>query len=134
MREGEEEAILTLRYRSIGYVANLVRKKICEIACFYLLKKACYSVFRNFSLFLKKKKKPAFFPPNLQYHQKPLLHGRLDLEVRSAQGLPDMESKLAKLWDKNDVTDAYVDVRLGNAKIAKTRFGIAPTCRGTYVS
>ncbi len=59
-----------------------------------------------------------------QYQHKPLLHGRLDVEIRSAEGLPDMEGWLSKVVDKGDVTDPYVDVRLGNAKIAKTRFDV----------
>ncbi len=35
-----------------------------------------------------------------------------------------MEGWLSKVVDKGDVTDPYVDVRLGNAKIAKTRFDV----------
>ena len=49
-----------------------------------------------------------------------LLHGHLLLEVIEAKKLPDMESWLAKLVDKKDVTDPFVDVRLGKAKLAKT--------------
>ena len=49
-----------------------------------------------------------------------LLHGHLLLEIIAARNLPDMESWLAKLVDKKDVTDAFVDVRLGKAKLAKT--------------
>ena len=49
-----------------------------------------------------------------------LLHGHLLIEVKEARNLPDMESWLAKLVDKKDVTDPFVDVRLGKAKLAKT--------------
>ena len=49
-----------------------------------------------------------------------LVHGHLLLDVKAAKNLPDMESWVAKLVDKKDVTDAYVDVRLGKAKLAKT--------------
>jgi phospholipase D1/2 len=49
-----------------------------------------------------------------------LLHGHLLIEVIAAKNLPDMESWLAKLVDKKDVTDPFVDVRLGKAKLAKT--------------
>ena len=34
--------------------------------------------------------------------------------------MPDMDGWIAKLVDKNDVTDPYVDVRLGKAKLVKT--------------
>ena len=49
-----------------------------------------------------------------------LVHGHILLEVKAARNLPDMESWLAKLVDKKDVTDPFVDVRLGKAKLAKT--------------
>ena len=49
-----------------------------------------------------------------------LLHGHLLIEVKEARNLPGMESWLAKLVDKKDVTDPFVDVRLGKAKLAKT--------------
>ncbi len=51
---------------------------------------------------------------------KTFLHGHLIIEVRAAQGLPDMEGWVSKLVDKKDVTDPFVDVRLGRAKLAKT--------------
>ena len=40
---------------------------------------------------------------------KTLLHGHLLLEVIEARKLPDMESWLAKLVDKKDVTDPFVE-------------------------
>ena len=49
-----------------------------------------------------------------------MLHGHLFIDIFSAKNLPDMESWVAKLVDPKDVTDAYVDVELGKAKIAKT--------------
>ncbi len=48
------------------------------------------------------------------------LHGHLLLEVREARNLPDMEGWVSKLVDKKDVTDPFVDVKLGRAKLAKT--------------
>lgn len=52
---------------------------------------------------------------------KTFLHGHLLIEVRGGRNLPDLEGFLSKLVDKKDVTDPFVDVRLGRAKIAKTR-------------
>ncbi len=49
------------------------------------------------------------------------LHGHLDVDVRAARDLPDMEGWVSKLVDRKDVTDAFVDVRLGPARLAKTR-------------
>jgi len=54
------------------------------------------------------------------YEGKTFLHGHLNVAVLSARDLPDMESWLSKLVDKKDVTDAFVDVRLGAAKLVKT--------------
>lgn len=48
------------------------------------------------------------------------LHGHLLLEVREARNLPDLEGWVSKLVDKKDVTDPFVDIRLGKAKIAKS--------------
>ena len=48
------------------------------------------------------------------------LHGQLQLHIYSAKNLPDMDSWIAKLYDKNDVTDPFVDVFLGNARLVKT--------------
>ena len=47
------------------------------------------------------------------------LHGHLFLKIIAARDLPDMESWIAKLYDKKDVTDPYVDVHL-DGRIAKT--------------
>ena len=44
------------------------------------------------------------------------LHGQFLLCIFSAKNLPDMDSWIAKLYDKNDVTDPFVDVWLGNAR------------------
>ena len=43
------------------------------------------------------------------------------MEVISARDLPDMEGWISKLVDRKDVTDAFVDVKLGNARLVKTR-------------
>ena len=49
-----------------------------------------------------------------------ILHGYLKIEVRAAKNLPDMEGFLSKLVDKKDVTDPFVDIKLGSAKLGKT--------------
>ncbi len=56
------------------------------------------------------------------YEGQTFLHGHLNMEVRSARDLPDMEGWISKLVDKKDVTDAFVDVKLGNARLVKTRY------------
>ena len=48
------------------------------------------------------------------------MNGAMIILCLTARDLPDMESWVAKLVDPKDVTDAYVDVELGKAKIAKT--------------
>lgn len=51
---------------------------------------------------------------------KVLLHGQLIIKVIEARNLPDMDGWVAKLLDKNDVTDGFVDVRIGRAIVVKT--------------
>jgi len=51
---------------------------------------------------------------------KTFLHGYLIIHVREARDIPDMENWYSKLYDKKDVTDPFVDVKLGKARIAKT--------------
>lgn len=48
------------------------------------------------------------------------LHGYLIIKVVAARNIPDMENWYSKLYDKKDVTDPFVDVKLGKARIAKT--------------
>jgi Ca2+-dependent lipid-binding protein len=48
------------------------------------------------------------------------LHGHLIMEIRAAKNLPDMDGWISKLVDKGDVTDPFVEVRLGQAKLVKT--------------
>jgi len=48
------------------------------------------------------------------------LHGFLIIKVIEARDLPDMENWYSKIVDKKDVTDPFVDVKLGKARIAKT--------------
>jgi len=48
------------------------------------------------------------------------LHGYLVIQVKEAKDIPDMENWYSKLYDKKDVTDPFVDVKLGKARIAKT--------------
>lgn len=47
------------------------------------------------------------------YSGQTFLHGHLIIEIRAASNLPDMEGWVAKLVDKKDVTDPFVDVILG---------------------
>ena len=49
------------------------------------------------------------------------LYGELLVHIRSARDLPDKEWRLSKLWSSSDVTDPYVQVRMGRARMAKTR-------------
>ena len=37
-------------------------------------------------------------------------------QVREAKGIPDMENWYSKIYDKKDVTDPFVDVKLGKAR------------------
>ena len=48
------------------------------------------------------------------------VHGQLLLEVKAASNLPDMEAWTSKLVNSKDVTDAFVDVKLGSAQLVKT--------------
>eukprot|EP00092_Neocalanus_flemingeri_P027266 GFUD01029568.1.p1 GENE.GFUD01029568.1~~GFUD01029568.1.p1 ORF type:complete len:832 (-),score=202.16 GFUD01029568.1:287-2782(-) len=48
------------------------------------------------------------------------LHGYLIIHIREAKNIPDMENWYSKIYDKKDVTDPFVDVKLGKARIAKT--------------
>jgi len=48
------------------------------------------------------------------------LHGYLIMHIRAAKNIPDMENWYSKIYDKKDVTDPFVDVKLGKARIAKT--------------
>ena len=50
-----------------------------------------------------------------------LLYGQLEVAIRSARNLPDKEWRISKLWNSGDVTDPYVQVRLGRARMVKTR-------------
>ena len=52
------------------------------------------------------------------------LHGQFLLCIFSAKNLPDMDSWIAKLYDKNDVTDPFVDVWLGNARYGNISCGV----------
>ena len=59
--------------------------------------------------------------PSSSYAGQTFLHGHLDVEIRAGQNLPDLEGWVSKLVDKKDVTDPFVDMKLGKAKLAKTR-------------
>lgn len=48
------------------------------------------------------------------------LHGHLFIDILEARNLPDMEGWVSKLVDKGDVTDPFVDVKLGKARLVKT--------------
>ena len=60
---------------------------------------------------------------NFRHGKQIILHGTLFIEILAATDLPDMDNlfgiKGLKL-NKNDVTDAYVEVKLGNACLART--------------
>jgi phospholipase D1/2 len=67
--------------------------------------------------------------------KKTLLHGHLILKIIEARNLPDMESSLAKLMNKRDVTDAFVEAWLGGARVAKTSIiknNLNPVWNETY--
>ena len=49
-----------------------------------------------------------------------LLHGYLELEIKEARCLPNMETWISGLINKGDVTDAFVEVKLGKAKLLRT--------------
>ena len=49
-----------------------------------------------------------------------LLHGHLELEIKKARCLPNMETWISGLINKGDVTDAFVEVKLGKAKLLRT--------------
>jgi len=48
------------------------------------------------------------------------LHGYLIIKIIEARDIPDMENWYSKIVNKKDVTDPFVDVKLGKARIAKT--------------
>merc|ERR1719330_770097 len=57
---------------------------------------------------------------SIQGSGRTFLHGYLVIQVKEAKDIPDMENWYSKLYDKKDVTDPFVDVKLGKARIAKT--------------
>jgi len=69
---------------------------------------------------LKKQASKTSLSKKKSYNEKTLLHGHLEIDVKQARNLPDMESWVAKLYDSKDVSDPFVDIRLGKAKLAKT--------------
>ena len=58
----------------------------------------------------------------IYFSSQTFLHGHLFIEVREGKDLPDMEGWVSKLVDKGDVTDPYVDVRLGTIHILRNHF------------
>ena len=48
------------------------------------------------------------------------LHGYLEIDIRAGRTLPNMDGRLGRLSNKNDVSDPFVDVRLDNMKIFST--------------
>jgi len=60
------------------------------------------------------------------FEGKTFLHGHLNISILAGKDLPDMESWISKLVDKKDVTDPFVDVKLGSAKLVKTRQELKP--------
>ncbi len=49
-----------------------------------------------------------------------MLHGRLVIHIREAEGLPDADSFLFDIC-RGDLTDAYVTCSLGTARLCKTK-------------
>lgn len=63
------------------------------------------------------------------------LHGHVQIKIKQARNLPDMESWFSKLSSRKNVTDAYVDVRLGSARLARTKYvadSLNPSWNETY--
>ena len=57
-----------------------------------------------------------------------MIHGHLKLKVIEARDLPDMEGFLSKMVNKKDVTDPFVEIKLGSAKLAKTKMILNSLC------
>ena len=53
---------------------------------------------------------------SIQGSGRTFLHGYLVIHVKEAKDIPDMENWYSKLYDKKDVTDPFVDVKLGKAR------------------
>ena len=65
------------------------------------------------------------FPPWISHHPHQQSQVMLLLCIPAGvisifRNIPDMENWYSKLYDKKDVTDPFVDVKLGKARIAKT--------------
>ena len=56
----------------------------------------------------------------LRHGKQLVLHGTLIVEIWKAIDIPDMDNKCCIKFRKGDVTDAYVEVRLNNACLART--------------
>eukprot|EP00096_Caligus_rogercresseyi_P009417 TRINITY_DN3199_c1_g2_i1.p1 TRINITY_DN3199_c1_g2~~TRINITY_DN3199_c1_g2_i1.p1 ORF type:complete len:793 (-),score=244.59 TRINITY_DN3199_c1_g2_i1:864-3242(-) len=85
--------------------------------------------------FLKKKAKNVMKMSEDPYTTSTFLHGYILLDVFEASELPDMEGWLSKVVDSKDLTDAFVDVKLGKAKLAKTSVilnSLNPTWNESY--
>ena len=61
------------------------------------------------------------YSPSTKSRGPPMLHGHLNVKVHEAKDLPNMEGFLSTLVSKNDVTDPFVEIVLGSAKIGKTK-------------
>ena len=62
-------------------------------------------------------------------------HGCFQIDINAAKNLPDMDSWMAKLVNKNDVTDAFIDVKIGKARLIRTRIienSLNPVWNDTY--
>merc|ERR1719474_2612095 len=58
--------------------------------------------------------------PSVSGNGETFLHGYLIIKIIEARDIPDMENWYSKIVNKKDVTDPFVDVKLGKARIAKT--------------
>ena len=61
------------------------------------------------------------YSPSTKSQGPPMIHGRLIVKVHEAKDLPNTEGFFSTLVNKNDVTDPFVEIILGSAKIGKTR-------------
>ena len=51
---------------------------------------------------------------------KHFVHGCILIQIKAAKKLPDMDSWVSKLVNRNDVTDAFIDITIGTAKLIKS--------------
>ena len=75
---------------------------------------------KNFAAIIEGKAKEWSGGDSCNQNENLLLHGHLIVEINRARCLPNMENRLSHLINKDDVTDAFVEVKLGKAKLLRT--------------